>query len=205
QVALVAARSTALRARPGSSRPRRHAGVMGAGSGVAMVGAVLAVVGGAVLLAQAPAEAPALAQEVPASTRVEYDWPSGEPTDVLHPFAAPPEPWAAGHRGADLAMAPGADVLAAADGVVAFAGVVAGRGVVSIDHTDGVRTTYEPVAATVRRGEQVLRGQVVGALQDNGHHCAPEPCLHWGARRGSNEYLDPMLLLEDDAVIRLLP
>lgn len=117
---------------------------------------------------------------------------------------APPEPWAAGHRGVDLALADGSAVRASADGVVAFAGRVAGRGVVSIDHADGVRTTYEPVSAVVGRGEQVSGGQVIGQVDGQGH-CEPDHCLHWGARRGPDNYLDPLSLLTEEVVIRLLP
>lgn len=170
--------------------------------------ATLAVVGGAVLLVEQPAPAPggaphATAQVVGAA-RVDYGWPTGAEGDVVRAFAAPPERWAAGHRGADLALTDGAAVHSAAEGVVAFAGTVAGRGVVSVDHADGVRTTYEPLLATVRRGQRVGAGEVLGHLTGV-DHCAPEHCLHWGARRGRDGYLDPLSLLEGDVVIRLLP
>ena len=42
---------------------------------------------------------------------------------------------------------------------------VAGRGVVSVDHPGGLRTTYEPVAATVARGDPVGAGAVLGRLE----------------------------------------
>lgn len=129
---------------------------------------------------------------------IEYDWPTGAPADVLAPFAPPPVPWAPGHRGVDLAAAPGGAVLAAADGVVAFAGRVVDRSLVSIDHADGIRTTYEPLIPAVREGERVERGQVIGTLEPG--HC-PAGCLHLGARRGE-DYLDPLALIEDP-VIRL--
>ncbi|ACQ80758.1 Peptidase M23 [Beutenbergia cavernae DSM 12333] len=132
-----------------------------------------------------------------------YDWPlGGPPPDVVRRFEPPPAPWAAGHRGVDLAAAQGTAVLAASDGVVAFAGTVADRGVVSVDHADGIRTTYEPLAPTVPAGERVARGDVVGILQ-SGH--AEVPCLHWGARRGSDDYLDPLTLVGEPPVIRLYP
>ncbi len=132
-----------------------------------------------------------------------YVWPTGTAVAVLRPFAAPPQPWQSGHRGVDLDLATGAAVIAAGDGVVAFAGTVAGRGVVSIDHADGIRTTYEPVTAVVAAGERVGSGQVIGYLA-GAAHCAPASCLHWGARRGPEVYLDPMLLLRA-VVIRLYP
>ncbi|GMA31798.1 murein hydrolase activator EnvC family protein [Litorihabitans aurantiacus] len=117
----------------------------------------------------------------PAGAAVVYDWPL-DPPSVVRPFDEPPQPWLAGHRGADLAGVPGAPVRAAADGVVAFAGSVAGKPVVSVDHADGIRTTYEPVEAVVTRGAAVARGDVIGTLAA-GHPDvagAPGTALHWG-------------------------
>ena len=135
---------------------------------------------------------------------VAYDWPTGEVAPVLRAFDGPGTPWSAGHRGVDLALDEGAPVLAAADGVVVFAGRVVDRGVVSIDHDDGVRTTYEPVEPAVTQGRRVSSGDVIGALTGRSH-CAPAACLHWGARRGAEVYIDPMGLLREEVVIRLLP
>jgi murein DD-endopeptidase MepM/ murein hydrolase activator NlpD len=59
-----------------------------------------------------------------------------------------------------------------------------------------LRTTYEPVRATVREGERVAAGQVVGTVAGAGpapSHCGGG-CLHWGLLRGG-AYLDPLLLL----------
>lgn len=133
--------------------------------------------------------------------RVTYGWPI-EPADVVRPFDDPAQPWLAGHRGVDLAGSVGVPVRAAADGVVAFAGTVAGRGVVSVDHADGIRTTYEPVTASVVAGQAVAAGDALGTL-DAGHGRGSD--LHWGARRGRDDYLDPTLLVTGDVVIRLLP
>ena len=104
-----------------------------------------------------------------------------------------PEPWLAGHRGVDLDAAPGATVRAASDGRVLFAGPVGGRGVVSVTHTGGLRTTYEPVTPAVAAGDLVSAGDILGTL-DVGHGGCPAACLHWGLRRG-DVYLDPLLLL----------
>ena len=101
------------------------------------------------------------APEEPAGTV--YEWPTGAEVAVLRPFEPPEVRWAPGHRGVDLALSADSPVLAAADGVVAFAGIVAGRPVVSIDHADGVRTTYEPVWPSVERGEAVAVGLIGGA------------------------------------------
>lgn len=117
---------------------------------------------------------------------------------VVTGFDAPEKRWQPGHRGVDLAAGPGTSVLAAGAGRVRFAGMVAGKPVVSVQHPDGVITTYEPVEASVHRGEHVTRGQVIGAVTA-GHPGCPVPvCLHWGARRGSgrdSDYLDPLGLL----------
>lgn len=181
---------------------------MGVGSGAAAAAAVVVAVGGLLVAADdrsaQPPPAPTPATVAAPADRVEYGWPTGHPGEMVHPFLAPPERWAAGHRGVDLAVADGGPVRAAADGVVVFAGLVAGRGVVSVDHDDGVRTTYEPVTAAVTRGEVVSGGQVVGHVDGPGH-CAPAACLHWGARRGKDGYLDPLTLLGRDVVVRLLP
>jgi murein DD-endopeptidase MepM/ murein hydrolase activator NlpD len=122
---------------------------------------------------------------------------------VTRPFAPPPAPYAAGHRGVDLAGAPGQPVLAAGAGVVAFAGLVAGRPVVSIEHPDGLRTTYEPVQSGVAAGQLVARGSPLGLLAAGHAGCPVEACLHWGLRRGTI-YLDPLSLLRPPRV-RLLP
>jgi murein DD-endopeptidase MepM/ murein hydrolase activator NlpD len=122
---------------------------------------------------------------------------------VTRPFDPPPDRYGAGHRGADLAGAPGSPVRAAGDGVVVFAGMVAGRPVVSVDHAGGLRTTYEPVDAVVGAGQPVARGTVLGTLAGGHAGCPVAACLHWGLRRGE-VYLDPLSLLEPPEV-RLLP
>ena len=99
------------------------------------------------------------------------------------------------------------EVRTAVAGKIAFAGRVAGRGVVSVELTGTgdppLRTTYEPVRATVGEGTAVAKGQVIGVMEADGpFHCA-ESCLHWGLRRGE-DYLDPLTLL-DVPEVRLLP
>ncbi|WP_084127202.1 M23 family metallopeptidase [Demequina sp. NBRC 110054] len=130
------------------------------------------------------------------------------PTDVVRGADIPAERWLPGHRGVDLATAVGADVLSPASGEVTFAGAVAGRGVVVIAvGTSGLRTTLEPVDATVVVGEAVTAGAQVGSVQEVAlvpgvGHCAPEACLHWGLKRG-DDYLDPLDWTEGWGPIRL--
>jgi murein DD-endopeptidase MepM/ murein hydrolase activator NlpD len=132
-----------------------------------------------------------------------WGWPLAGAPPVARPFDPPPTPYAAGHRGVDLAGVAGQPVLAAGRGVVAFAGMVAGRPVVSVEHADGLRTTYEPVQSLVAAGQPVARGSPLGLLVGGHAGCPAEACLHWGLRRGET-YLDPLLLLRPPRV-RLLP
>lgn len=132
-----------------------------------------------------------------------HHWPLRPTPEVTRHFDRLEHRYAPGHRGADLAGGPGATVYAAGTGTVAFAGQVAGRPVVSIDHPSGLRTTYEPVRASVAAGDRVVGGGPIGALQA-GHPGCPRPaCLHFGLRDGK-DYLDPLALLRSGPV-RLKP
>ena len=55
------------------------------------------------------------------------DWPLRPRPAVLRTFDAPSPNWNRGHRGVDLAGAPGQPVYAAGAGTVVFAGELAGR------------------------------------------------------------------------------
>lgn len=136
--------------------------------------------------------ASASAERDPAPAR--GTWPLRPPPPVLATFDRPESPWSAGHRGADLLGRPGQPVHAALAGTVSYVGRIAGRGIVSVDH-GGVRTTYQPVTATVRRGQRVTEGQMIGRLLLTGSHCHPRACLHWGLIRGKSTYLDPLTLV----------
>jgi murein DD-endopeptidase MepM/ murein hydrolase activator NlpD len=143
------------------------------------------------------------ASPVAATSQAGWRLPLPGAPEVVRGFEPPPTPYAAGHRGVDLRAVPGARVVAAAAGTVTFAGPVAGRPVVVVTHAGGLRTTYEPVAATVRRGAALAAGAVLGSVVVAGSHCLPGACLHWGLRRGDT-YLDPLTMLADRPV-RLLP
>jgi len=114
---------------------------------------------------------------------------------VVRPFEAPSTEYGPGHRGVDLDASPGASIRAAERGQVHHAGAVAGITWVSIDHRDGVRTSYGPLASVrVRAGDEVDRGDVIGLLAPGGHgHADVDHGLHLGARR-AGVYIDPMLL-----------
>jgi murein DD-endopeptidase MepM/ murein hydrolase activator NlpD len=130
-----------------------------------------------------------------------YVWPVNGP--VLRSFEPPAGPYAPGHRGIDIGAPLGTPIVAAGDGVVAFAGWVAGSLFVSIDHPDGVRTTYSWLSSiAVSKGQTVAGGAVIAAT-GHGHPEVPVPHLHFGARVGS-VYIDPMLLLEGGSVVGLI-
>ncbi|MFI2186093.1 murein hydrolase activator EnvC family protein [Streptomyces sioyaensis] len=144
---------------------------------------------------------PARAESSAEPSAGERSWPVAGPTGirptVLRGWDPPPSPWAAGHRGVDLASSAGSEVRAAAPGRVVYAGTVAGRGVLTLEVSRSgrppLRTTYEPVRPTARKGQRVTAGQKVAVLQRGPFHCRA-PCLHWGLRRGKT-YLDPLSLL----------
>jgi murein DD-endopeptidase MepM/ murein hydrolase activator NlpD len=155
------------------------------------------------VLAAALVPVPAAADAAPSAPAAPWSAPLAGVLTVTRPFDPPPVPYAAGHRGVDLGGRTSSPVLAAADGVVVFAGMVAGRPVLSIDHAEGLRTTYEPVDPSVGAGQAVARGSPIGTLVAGHAGCPASACLHWGLRRGDT-YLDPMLLLRPPR-IRLLP
>ena len=189
--------------------PARRARRLAAGLALGLLPLSAAGPPGPAPVAVAPAEgpgppaAPAAAQARAPAPRLRYGWPTGAPAEVVQGFDPPAVVWGSGHRGVDLALAAGSPVLAAGAGTVVFAGAVAGRPVVSIDHADGIRTTYEPVEASVAAGDVVARGQVIGALVA-GHRSDGVDALHWGARTGPKSYVNPLRLLRP-AVIRLKP
>ena len=130
-------------------------------------------------------------------------WPM-DPHELSMGFDRPAQNWLPGHRGVDLVGAIGDEVLAAGGGTIFFAGLIAGKGVVVVKHGT-LRTTYEPVIASVTLGERVRAGDVLGTLQPGNSHCANATtvtCLHWGLIRGKT-YLNPLALVQKR--VRLLP
>ncbi len=130
-------------------------------------------------------------------------------------FVAPPHPYGAGHRGIDLRARDGQRVSAPAAGVIAFVGMVVDRPVVSIDHDDGVRSTFEPVESDLTAGTVVAAGDVFGVVsgdRSSNPHCSGSQdtgstdthCLHVGARCGER-YLNPAILFGYLSAPVLLP
>jgi murein DD-endopeptidase MepM/ murein hydrolase activator NlpD len=107
----------------------------------------------------------------------------------------------AGHRGVDLSASEGA-VHSPADGVVVFVGTVVDRPVLTIDHGDGLLSSFEPVSASVTKGQSVRAGQEVGRISSEPH--CPSLCVHWGVRE-HGEYVNPLPLVSDRRPSVLLP
>ncbi|HXU46608.1 MAG TPA: M23 family metallopeptidase [Thermoanaerobaculia bacterium] len=113
------------------------------------------------------------------------------------------------HPGVDFAAPEGTRVNAAADGVVAFAGQVPlGRSptwyrlgqVVVLRHGDAYATVYGQLdRSDVRPGQQVRRGEQVGAVGRTGWALAPQ--LHFEVRRRNREGelapVDPRIYMFD--------
>ena len=117
-------------------------------------------------------------------------------------FEQPSSRYGAGHRGVDFALPPDSPVRAAGEGVVTFAGIVAGTLHVVVAHAGDLRTSYSYLAtATVRRGDAVARGDLVGTTGGpTGDH---RPGFHFGLRLG-DEYVDPMLLFRPPDLSRIV-
>ena len=139
---------------------------------------------------------------------IRLQWPLRPGLPVVCRAFDPPDPdWRPGHRGVDLAGTPGQPVYAAGAGTVVFAGLLADRPVVSVAHPGGLRTSYEPVAATVRAGQLVTASSALGRLAPGHPGCPAPACLHWGAMWGPAaraDYVDPLGLLVSTPV-RLKP
>lgn len=121
--------------------------------------------------------------------RVSMAWPVSD-VRVSNAFDPPPRPWNPGHRGVDLAVERGGDLLAPAEGVIAFSGTVAGKSVVTIRH-GRLTSTFEPARTELPAGSRIGRGDRFATVAGGSDHCG-ESCVHWGVRAGDGRYLDPV-------------
>ena len=152
---------------------------------------------GAIDLSPAGASAPPTV-----AAPVQWRWPVPPPIRVVSPFRAPASPYSSGHRGIDIAVEPGATIVAPEAGTVSFAGAVAGRNVVAIDHGGGIVSAIEPVDALVSDGQAVAAGDPIGVVSTGGH--CDSGCVHFGVRI-DGEYVSPFLFLGGIPRAVLLP
>ena len=90
------------------------------------------------------------------------------------------------HPGVDISAVSGTPVKVTADGVVRLAEWSAGYGkLVVVEHGNGLQTMYAHLSRfAVIAGQEVRRGQVVGAVGATGR--ATSPHLHYEVRMGGN-------------------
>lgn len=113
---------------------------------------------------------------------------------VVHPYDAPDDPFAAGHRGVDVSAPLGSAVRASAAGTVSFAGSVAGNHSVTIDHDPHLKTGYSFLGTVaVQKGQHVEAGDVVGTVGRGHPNSGLPPHVHLSARRDGT-YFDPLVL-----------
>lgn len=120
-------------------------------------------------------------------------WERPTPGEIVKEFHPPERAYGPGHRGVDLAATPGTPVFAMHTGTVLFAGQIAGIPIISLStDTDDLRSTYQPVDATVTAGSTVEQGQIIGYLAETRiEHCS-EDCLHVGVRTDKH-YFNPQI------------
>lgn len=143
----------------------------------------------------------AVTAPAPPASSARWDWPLSPP-QITAPFQAPATPYAAGHRGIDIAAVPGQAVVAPTGGVLTVAQVVVDRPVVTIKVGDDVLISMEPVTAGVPIGTSVAARQHIGVVARGGH--CDDACVHLGVRV-DGEYVSPLLFLAGVPAAVLLP
>jgi murein DD-endopeptidase MepM/ murein hydrolase activator NlpD len=94
-------------------------------------------------------------------------------------FGDPGEHWGSGfHTGLDFAAPVGTPVVAAREGTVSISHPEWAGNLVTIDHGDGLSTTYAHLSAVfVKPGQEVLGGQSIGLVGQKGNTTGPH--LHF--------------------------
>lgn len=107
-------------------------------------------------------------------------WPvKGYLTSGFGPRKAPMAGASRMHKGLDISNRIGTPVRAPARGTVTFTGMDGAYGIcIVLDHGNGIVTRYAHLQkSSVREGEQVTRGDVIGALGNTGRSTGPH--LHY--------------------------
>ncbi|MEO0606657.1 MAG: M23 family metallopeptidase [Pseudomonadota bacterium] len=113
------------------------------------------------------------------------------------------------HRGYDIAIPVGTEIVAPAAGTVTLGDpdLYYEGGTVFLDHGDGLVSVFLHMSSVeVEAGDRVETGQRLGASGNTGRTTGPH--LHWAVKwrnqrsedRGKDFYIDPALLLELDPV-----
>lgn len=105
---------------------------------------------------------------------------------VIEGFGATSQPYGPGNRGLDYGVRAGSTVRSVGPGRVVFAGWVAGRRFVTVQHPDGLRSSYSYLSRIdVRVGQSVRMSTPLGLTSEE---------FQLGFRRGAI-YIDPAPLL----------
>ena len=122
---------------------------------------------------------------------------SGFSYNRIHPLSGVRKP----HTAVDISADFGSPVVATGAGRVTYAGSRSGYGrLVEIDHGDGYESRYAHLGRiSVRVGDQVRRGDVIGDVSDTGD--ATGPNLHYEVRRNGRA-VNPMGYFLDDSYRR---
>lgn len=140
--------------------------------------------------------------------------PLETPIRLVNQYRQPNSDYSAGHRGVDYLVKLGQPILAPADGKVWFSGRVAQRPVLSLQHSGGYLTEFEPVCSDLAKGEPVFAGQQIAVIcqAENNYqsHCSSALCLHFSLRspekfKGAGQYLSPLVFIGGLNPTRLLP
>jgi lipoprotein NlpD len=135
-----------------------------------------------------PLTGPQVPVRAPVALTSSFAWPA--PGQLVGRFGPAGE--GRFNSGLEIATAPAAPIRASADGVVAYVGnnVAGFGGMILIRHGADWITTYGRAASTsVRRGQQVKQGDVIG---NTGSGSRPQ--LHFGLRKGKAA-VDPLTKL----------
>ncbi len=119
-------------------------------------------------------------------------WPVPESTRISSHYG---HRWGRIHHGVDIPGRIGMNVIAVEDGVVLYASSMGGYGkLIAIRHAGGYNTVYAHLNDfSVRPGQRVRRGEVIGELGNTGRSTGPH--LHFEVRRGT-ESIDPMAYIK---------
>jgi murein DD-endopeptidase MepM/ murein hydrolase activator NlpD len=108
------------------------------------------------------------------------------------------------HKGVDIAAPSGTGVRVTADGIVVHAAYDSGYGrLVVVDHGNGMQTYYAHLSAfRVHAGQELRRGDIVGAVGSSGRVTAPH--LHYEVRVGGAP-VNPYFYLAKSGIYQALP
>ena len=123
-----------------------------------------------------------------------FQWPVPSSTTISSYYGnrdKPNEAASSNHQGIDISCTSGAEVVAAASGVISMAEYNGNYGnMIQINHGSHITTLYAHLSAyAVASGDKVTKGQVIGYAGMTGNVTGPH--LHFGVRE-EGEYVDPL-------------